>query len=235
MTYGTANVSAVFEKLNEGEYVITGLNGSKEENIVARAGEKVAITLSDFDPQSDYDVHYESDDSKKIESEIDPTQKTISFIMPEGNVDITAAIVKSQGGSSNVPSEELTATPGGDTGEESDGTTENTDEKVKKEDNDKNGTTTVEENNTDQNDSEAKSAVQGAERKNTAVSTTAAPVKAGTPVSVYSVPVRSAGSSTTAAQTGDKTNTPLWIAAAAGSVVAALGAFVIRRKKNSEE
>ena len=43
------------------------------------------------------------------------------------------------------------------------------------------------------------------------------------------------GSSTTAAQTGDKTNTPLWIAAAAGSVVAALGAFVIRRKKNSEE
>ena len=155
--------------------------------------------------------------------------------MPEGNVDITGNKVKSQGGSSNVPSEELTATPGGDTGEESDGTTENTDEKVKKEDNDKNGTTTVEENNTDQNDSEAKSAVQGAERKNTAVSTTAAPVKAGTPVSVYSVPVRSAGSSTTAAQTGDKTNTPLWIAAAAGSVAAVLGAFVIRRKKNSEE
>lgn len=155
--------------------------------------------------------------------------------MPEGNVDITVTKVKSQGGSSNVPSEELTSTPGGDTDEESDGTTKNADEKVKKEDNDKNGTITVEENNTDQNDSEAKSAVQGAERKNTAVSTTAAPIKAGTPVSVYSVPVRSAVSSTTAAQTGDKTNAPLWIAVAAGSVAAALGAFVIRRKKNSEE
>lgn len=128
--------------------------------------------------------------------------------------------------------------------EESDGTTEKVDEEVKKEDNDKDGTTTVEEKNSDNDDSEAKSAVQGAERKNTAVGTTATPVKAGTPVSVYSAPVRNAGgampvksavSSTTAAQTGDKTNVPFWIAASAGSVAAALGAFVIRRKKNSEE
>ena len=80
MTYGTANVSAVFEKLNEGEYVITGLNGS-EENIVARGGKKVTIPLLGINPQIDFDVHYESDSSKKIEYEVDSTQKTISFIM----------------------------------------------------------------------------------------------------------------------------------------------------------
>ncbi|GEM_PF-5182244 len=199
ITYGTANVSAVFEKLNEGEYAIYGSDGTKI--IFAKAGEKVTVPFGGNNEEFDCHVINESDDSD-IEYELDSKQKTISFIMPESNVIIVMEDVEFTDGSSNLPGEGLTTTPGDGTNEE---------------------------------DGEAKTSLPGTETKNTTVSTTAAPVKAGAPAAVYSAPVRNAGSSTTAAQTGDKTNTPIWIAAAAGSVAAALGALVIRRKKNSEE
>ena len=210
ITYGTANVSAVFERLKEGEYAIYDYSDIGDQKIIfAKAGEKVV-----YQPNEKMDVSIGESFSLtpvdgegefvEYEYEYDENSNTISFIMPENNVDLAKNWVKFSAGVSNTEGEES-----------EDG---------------KNETIVVEED-----DSGSKTTLPGSETKNIAVSTTAAPVKAGAPAAVYSAPVRNAGSSTTAAQTGDKTNAPLWIAAAAGSVVAALGAFVIRRKKNSEE